>query len=72
MAGAATDIAKSAIEAAPKILQARLETIPTGTTVALYMPPAIQINDSMAYDSIDTRGVSELIAEMAGQMQLML
>jgi hypothetical protein len=67
LAGAATDIAKSAIEAAPKILQARLETIPTGTTVALYMPPAIQINDSMAYDSIDTRGVSELIAEMAGQ-----
>ncbi len=48
------------------LASARLVTRETGNTISLYMPPAIQINDSMAYDTVDTKGVSEVIAQFAG------
>lgn len=51
--------------AAKSLASARLKTRETGSTVALYMPPAIQINDSMNYDTIDTKGVSEIAAQFA-------
>ncbi len=47
------------------LASARLVTRETGNTISLYMPPAIQINDSMAYDTIDTKGVSEIFAQFA-------
>lgn len=51
---------------AEKILTSTLKTKETGQTVCLYMPPAIQINDSMAYDTVDTKGLSEVIASLVG------
>ena len=50
---------------AQTLASARLKTQETGTTIAMYMPPAIQINDSMAYDTVDTKGVSEIFAQFA-------
>lgn len=51
---------------AAALLQSGLKTKPTGQSICLYMPPAIQINDSMAYDSIDTMGLSNTIREALG------
>lgn len=51
--------------AAKGLLTSSLKTQETGQTVSLYMPPAIQINDSMAYDSVDTKGFSEAVAQFA-------
>lgn len=44
---------------------ARLKTRETGATISMYMPPSIQVNDSMAYDTIDTKGASEIFAQFA-------
>jgi len=57
-------------KAAKSLASARLKTKETGTTVALYMPPAIQINDSMNYDTVDTKGVSEIAAQFANSNNL--
>ena len=54
------------VNTAKNVLTATLKTRETGQTVCLYMPPAIQINDSMAYDSVDTKGLSEAIASLVG------
>jgi hypothetical protein len=48
-----------------KFVGSRLKTKETGVTVALYMPPAIQVNDSMAYDTVDTKGAAEVFSEFA-------
>jgi len=50
------------VKAGKSLATARLRTMETGNTIALYMPPAIQINDSMVYESVDTKGVAEIVA----------
>lgn len=50
------------VKAGKNLASARLRTKETGNTIALYMPPAIQINDSMVYESVDTKGVAEIVA----------
>lgn len=52
------------VKAGKGLASARLRTKETGNTIALYMPPAIQINDSMVYETVDTKGLAE-IATMA-------
>lgn len=66
MANGVGNIATTIAQSAQNILTSSLKTRETGQTVCLYMPPAIQINDSMAYDSVDTKGLSEAIASLVG------
>lgn len=58
----AASFSNIAQDAAKKFLTARISTKPAHAAISLYMPSSIQINDSMQYESIDTKGLSEAIA----------
>ena len=51
-------------EAANEFVNARLQTKFTGKSVSMYMPGTIQINDSLVYENIDTKGLTELVTSM--------
>lgn len=49
---------------ASRFANAEMRVKPTGNDVALYMPGSIQINDSLVYETIDTKGVTDFLAHV--------
>ncbi|MFZ9472905.1 MAG: hypothetical protein ACO26H_04335, partial [Sediminibacterium sp.] len=61
--GALSETATALKTTAQAFANADLRTVTTDKDIALYMPGSIQINDSLVYETIDTKGITEFIAE---------
>ena len=68
VANAGKDLLNSLLDGLDSMVKAKLTTTTTNNSVSLYMPGTIQISDSLAYETIDTKGVVDYAKQVYDQM----